>query len=178
MKTLAILILFCTSSYGADITITTNNTSDITTKTSERRDRDGKPDLRVETVYRGKTKVLRVMSHRNSQGVMAVTRMYLVGGKCAMAETDEDGDGTFESVTVFDPGTDDFEIFRRQPDGSVKPASTQTVEATKKQKAVVDESMNKLLQRPNMSDKELSDLLQENRQKISDIEKEKKDDKK
>jgi hypothetical protein len=171
MKTLAILILLCVSSYGADI-ITTNTTADITTKISERRDKDGKPDLHVETVYRGKTKVLMIMSHRNKQGVMAVTRNYFVGGKSVLAESDDDGDGFFESVMVFDQVTDDFEMFIRQPDGSVKPISTQTLEATKKQKAVADESGRKLLQKPDMSDKEISDLLQETRQKIENIEKE------
>jgi hypothetical protein len=177
MKTLAILILLCASSYGADIT-TTNITADITTKTFERRDGDGKSSLHIETVYRGKTKVLMIMSQRNKQGVMTVTRNYLVGGKSVLAESDEDGDGFFESVMVFDPATDDFEMFIRKPDGSVKPISTQTLEATKKQTAVVDESLRKLFQKPDMSDKELSNLLEENRQKIESIEKEKKDDKK
>ena len=177
MKALVILILLCVSSYGADI-ITTNTTADITTKIFDRRDGDGKPSLRIETVYRDKTKVLVITSHRNKQGVMTVTRGYMVGGKMVMAESDENGDGAFESVTVFDPATDDFEMFTRQPDGSVKPISTQTLEATKKQAAVAAESIRKLFQKPNMSDKELSDLLEENRQKIESLEKEKQADKK
>jgi len=177
MKTLAILILLCASSYGADIT-TTNITADITTKTFERQDGDGKPSLRIETVYRGKTRVLRITSKRNRQGVMTVTRGYFVGGKMVMAESDENGDGFFESIMTFDPVTDDFEVFIRQPDGAVKPISTQTLEATKKQTAVVDESLRKIFQKPNMSDQELSSLIEENRKKTESIEKEKKDDKK
>jgi hypothetical protein len=77
MKALTILILLCVSSYGADI-ITTNTTADITTKIFERRDGDGKPSWRVETVYRGKTKIMVIMSHPDKQGVMTVTRNYLV----------------------------------------------------------------------------------------------------
>jgi hypothetical protein len=95
-----------------------------------------------------------------------------------MAESDENGDGIFESVTVFDPATDDFEMFIRQPDGSVEPISTQTLEATKKQFAVADESVKRLFQKPIMSDRELSNLVEESQQKIESLEKEKKDDKK
>src|SRR5689334_1289560 len=125
MKTLAILILFCSSLYGADIT-TTNVVGDITTKISERSDEDGKPNLRIETVYRGKTKVLQILSRRNKQGTLAiVSRSYLVDGKLHMVESDEDGDGVFESIAVFDPVSDSFEMFTRQPDGTVKPVSTQ-----------------------------------------------------
>jgi hypothetical protein len=177
MKTLTMLILLCVSAYGADIT-TTNITADITTKTFERQGGDGKPDLRIETVYRGKTKVLVITSKRNKQGVMTVTRGYLVGGKMVMAESDKNGDGFFESVVTFDPVTADFEVFIRQPDGSVKPISTQTLEATKKQTEVIDESLRNIFQKPNMSDQELSRLIEENRKKIESMEKEKKDDKK
>jgi hypothetical protein len=177
MKALTILILLCVSSYGADI-ITTNTTADITTKIFERTDGDGKPSWHIETVYRGKTKVLMITSHRNEQGIMTVTRSYFVGGKMVMAENDENGDGMFESVTVFDPATDDFEVFTRKSDGSVKPISTQTLEADKKQAAVIDESVKKLFQEPIMSDMELSNLVMESQQKIKSIEKEKKNDEK
>jgi len=151
MKTLAILILFCTSLYGADTT-TTNIVGDITTKTSERSGKDGKPDVRIETVYRGKTKVLQILSRRNKQGALAVvSRSYLIDGKLHMIESDENGDGFFESVAVFDPVTDDFEMFTRQVDGSVKPVSTEALEAIKKKKVAADESLGKLLH--DMSDK-------------------------
>jgi hypothetical protein len=151
MKTFAILILFCTSLYGADIT-TTNIVGDITTKISERTDKDGRPDLRIETVYRGKTRVLRILSRLNKQGTLTVvSRGYLVDGKLHMVESDEDGDGFFESVFVFDPVSNDFEMFIRQSDGSVKPMSTEALEAIKKKSAVAAESMRKLLH--DMSDK-------------------------
>jgi hypothetical protein len=176
MKALTILILLCVSSYGADI-ITTNTTADITTKIFDRRDGDGKP-WHIEMVYRGKTKIMTIRSHPDKQGVMTATRSYTVGGKVVMVESDENGDGVFESVTVFDPATDDFEMFIRQPDGSVKPVSTQTMEATKKQTAVANETIKKLTQKPDMTDKELNSLLEENRQKIESLEKEKKADKK
>jgi hypothetical protein len=126
MKILIILILSCVSLYGSDITTTTNIVGDITTKISERTGKDGKPDLHIEMVYRGKIKVLRIVSRLNKQGTLAVvSRSYLVDGKLEMVESDDDGDGTLESITVFNPDTDNFEMFTRQPDGSVKPVSTQ-----------------------------------------------------
>ena len=52
------------------------------------------------------------------------------------------------------------------------------MEATKKQMAVGSESMRKLIEKPDASDQEISEALQQARQKIQDLEKEKKDDKK
>ena len=145
MKTLLVLILFCTSLYGA-VTTTTNNVGDITTKITERLGEAGKPDFRFETVYRGKTIVLQILSRRNKQGAMAiVSRGYFVDGKHHMDETDEDGDGFFESITVINPVTGDFEKFTRLADGSVKPMSTEALEAIMKKLEVADELLRKLL---------------------------------
>jgi len=178
MKTLAILILLCASAYGAD-TISTNIVGDIATKISERTTKDGKPEVRIETVYRGKRKILQILSRLNKQGTLVViSRSYYAGGDLVMIESDEDGDGVFEGVSLHRPGTDGLEMFTRQPDGSVKPASTQTAEATKKQMAVVNESMRKVIEKDDATDQEISDWLQRTRQKVEDLEKEKKDDKK
>jgi hypothetical protein len=152
MRTFIILILFCASVYGAD-TVTTNIVGDITTKISERSAADGKPEVRIETVYRVKTKVLQIVSHRNKQGALAVvSRAYFASGKLHMVESDDDGDGFFESVMVFDPTTEDFEMFTRQADGSVIPVPTEKLDAIKKKKAAADESLGKLLH--EMSPKE------------------------
>ncbi|MGA3285220.1 MAG: hypothetical protein ABSD57_12295 [Verrucomicrobiota bacterium] len=175
MKTLAILFLLCASVYGAD-TITTNVVGDITTKVLERTAKDGKPEVRIETVYRGKTKILQILSRPNKQGTLAVvSRSYFVGGDLVMIESDEDGDGVFGRISLHNPGTADLEMFKRQPDGSVKPVSTQTLEATKKQMAVVNESMRELIEKKNVTDQEISNSLQQTRQKVQDLEKEKKD---
>jgi hypothetical protein len=174
MKMLIMLILSCASLFGADITTTTNNVGDITTKISERTAADGKPTVRIETLYRGKAKVFQIVSHCNKQGTLAVvSRAYFVSGKLHMVESDDDGDGFFESVMVFDPTTGSFEMFTRQADGSVNPVSTQKLDAIKREKAMADESMEKL--KPDMTDRELGDLLETNRLKIEAIKNEKKD---
>ncbi len=171
MKTLAgILLLISFGCCGQDTSGNTNRVTEID------RDKDGKIDVRIETVYRGNTKVMMIMSHRNRQNVMAVTtRSYLADGKLVMVESDEDADGTLESITVFRPDTDSFEMFTRQADGSVKPVSTQKLDSIKRQKAVADTSMREFFNKPEMTDKEIRALLERNRQKIEAIKKESKD---
>lgn len=117
MKTLvAFLMLVAFGCCGQDTSGFTNKVTEID------RDKDGKIDVRIETVYRGKTKVMMIMSRRNQQGVMAVTsRSFLADGKLVMVESDEDGDGSFEFVTVFRPDAESFEMFTRQSNGTVKP---------------------------------------------------------
>lgn len=171
MKTLvAFLMLVALGCCGQD-------TSGITNKVTEiDRDKDGKTDVRIETLYRGKTKVMMITSRRNQQDVMAVqTRGYLADGKMVMVESDEDGDGTLESVIVFKPNTDTFEMFTRQPDGTVKPVSTQRLDSLTRQSAVASESLRELFDGPEKTAKEIEDLLEKNRQKIKAIKKEKKD---
>jgi hypothetical protein len=95
-----------------------------------------------------------------------------------MSESDKDGDGVFKCISLYRLGTDDLEMFQRQPDGSVKPVSTQTLEATKKQMEVISESAKKLIEKKDLTDQEISDSLQQTRQKVQELEKEKKDDEK
>ena len=169
MKTLAVLILFCVSLVYAEDT-------NITSKVFEKKEQNGEIILRMETTYRGKEKVLMIMSRRNKQGRLAVTsRSYLVCGNLVMTESDEDRDGTFETIAAYSPGTDEIEVFIRQPDGTVKPVSTKTLEAYKKQQAALPEFFNKY--QTNMSNEEFDKLFQETQKKIQDAEKEK-DDKK
>jgi hypothetical protein len=91
-----------------------------------------------------------------------------------MVESDDDGDGTLESIAVFNPDTDNFEMFTRQPDGSVKPVSTQKLDSIKRQTAVANETTRKLFDKPDMTDKEVRDLLETNQLKIEAIKNEKK----
>jgi hypothetical protein len=170
MKTIIALFLLASFSCCAQ------DSSGVTNKVTEiDRDKDGKIDVRIETVYRGKKKVMMIKSSLNQQGKMAITtRSYLVSGKLVTVESDEDGDGTLESLAVFEPQTDGFEMFIRQPDGTVRPVSTQKLDSIKRQKDVADKSMKRLFEEPNMSDKEVQELLEKNRQEIEAIKREKK----
>lgn len=172
MKTLvAFLLLVAFGCCGQDASGITNKVTEID------RDKDGKVDVRIETAYRGKTKVMMTISRRTQQGVMAIqSRSYLADGKLVMVESDEDADGTLESIAVFKPGSGFFEMFTRQADGTVTPVSTQKLDSIKRQKAVADATMQRVFDGPEMTDKELVDLLEQNRQRIEAIKNEVKKD--
>jgi hypothetical protein len=171
MKTLFIIILFCASlTYAAD--------TNITSKVFEKHNKDGSVKFRFETVYRGKAKIMMVRSEPNKDGVMTVTaRSFLVGGDLVMTEADDNRDGIFETIVIYHPGTSDMEAFIRQADGSVKPASSKTLEAYKQQSATVSKFVDTIFTKTNMTDADFEKLVKETQKKISDAEKEN-DDKK
>jgi hypothetical protein len=171
MKTIALLVLFCAASYGADI-MTTNITGDITAVVSEHQDKEGKPRVHRETLYRGKERILQITSRPDKQGKLVVaSRSYFAGGKLVMAETDEDGDGIFEHVSVYGPATNDFELFVKQPDGSVKPESTKYVELIKKEGDVAAGEFLKLVDKPDRTEGDVAKSLNETHQKIRNLQK-------
>jgi hypothetical protein len=145
MKIFIIMVLFSASVCGADtvttninVDITTTNSfttnidGDITTTISELWATDGKPWNRTETVYRGKTKVLEILSSRDKQGKLAVfCRHYFVNGVPQMEENDFNRDGSF-TISLLNTNHHDFEVFVRQPDGSVKPMPTKALDTLKK----------------------------------------------
>ena len=171
MKLFVIFVLFVAVGCRAQ------NTNDITTKVFERdRDKDGKPDVRIETVSRGKTPILRV--HQSTKGgVTGTTRSFMVGGDTVMMEADENGDGFFETIAVYHAAKNDMEVFTRQRDGSVQAVSAQTLEAYKEQHAALTEFWDKAFDKDTDPDK-IGDRIQETQKKIRDAEKEKTDGKK
>jgi hypothetical protein len=115
----------------------TNASRDITTKIEEHKDKDGNPDLRVESTYRGKNKILEVTSRRNKFGRMVVwSRNYILDGNSIATELVSPADGTFSSITVRSPDKHKMEIFKRNEDGSVKPANTAEIDSVNKGKGV------------------------------------------
>src|SRR5687767_9324340 len=116
MKLIAILILFTIVGCKAQ------DTNGITTKVFERdSDKDGKADVRIETISRNKTVIFRIYATVRS-GVTNISRSYFSSGELVMTETDETADGFFERVAVYYPaGTNEMEVFDRRPDGSVRP---------------------------------------------------------
>lgn len=148
----------------------TNIVGEITRKTTEYKGFDRKPDMSLETLYRGKAEILQVVSRRNKEGKMVVwSRTFSVDGKSVATESDEDGDGVFESVILHSPDTDDIKIFKRNADGTVTPASTAEIESVKKTTAAALEPLGKLSDHPEMSDVEFGRSIEESRQKIQEI---------
>jgi hypothetical protein len=156
------------------IACSAQETNDITRKILESdRDKDGKPDLRVESVFRGTQRAMVVWSKANSQGVWSVTsRAYYAGGHMVAVESDEDGDGFFEMLATFRLDTEDMEVFTRQRDGSVQPVSAQTLAAFKKQNVAISEFWDKAFSKDADPDK-LEDAIRKTQKRIRDAEKEK-----
>lgn len=173
MRVLAIILLFVATGCHAQ------DTNGITSKVFEHdSDKAGKPDLRVETVYRDGTKVMLIWSKPDGQGVLKVTsRSYFAGGDMVTTESDEDRDGVFETIAVYRAGTTAMEVFTRQQDGSVAPVSRQTLAAYKKQNAAISTFWEKALGEGADVDKAM-EMLTETQQKIQAAEKEKTDGKK
>jgi hypothetical protein len=161
MKVLAIILLFVATGCHAQ------DTNGITSKVFERdSDKDGKPDLRVETVYRDGTKVMLVWSKPDAQGVLKVTsRSYFAGGDMVATESDEDRDGLFETVAVYRAGTTDIEVFTRQLDGAVTPVSGRKLAAYKKQNAAIVDFFDQAFDKDTDTDKGM-ELMEQAQRKI------------
>lgn len=132
---IAILMFVAFGSYAED-------TSDITNKVVETKDKDGKVISRDETTYRGKTAVMEVHSSLNKHGVLVVDySSYSGGGDLFMVEYKGDKNtnggfmlirpslniGTNQALLGTNQILHEIEMFNRQPDGSVKPVDTQTL---------------------------------------------------
>jgi gas vesicle protein len=172
MRALVIILLFvAVGCYAGD-------TLDITSKVFEKKDKDGKITFRMVTTYRGKAKVMMEIFRPNVQGVLAISaRSYLAGGNLVTTESDEHKSGKLDTVAVYHPGTDDMEVFTRQADGSVKPASTQTLRAYKKQNAAISDFIGTIWTNTNTNDEEILERIQATQKKIQDAQKQKTDGK-
>ncbi len=155
----------------------TQNTNDVTRKVFERdRDKGGKRDFRVESIFRGKERVMVVWSKPNAKGVWSVTsRAYYVGGDMVAVESDEDGDGFFETLATYRSGTEEMEVFTRQRDGTVQPVSAKALAAFKKQSAAISEFFDKEFSNDADPDK-LEDSIRETQKKLQDAERERRDE--
>jgi hypothetical protein len=141
MKSSAIVIAITTASAMA------LNASDITREVAERdRDKDGKPDFRVESYSRDGQRLMTVYSRWTAQGTWVVTsRAFHAGGAIVATESDKDQDGVFESLVVNHAGTDEMEGFSRQRDGSVQPQPRQALDASRKRKAAISDLVDKAI---------------------------------
>ncbi len=75
----------------------------------------------LERTYRGDNLVL---THFSNGVNNAEARMFYFEGREAFGESDEDGDGFFETLTVYGETMSEFDMFTRNSDGSVAPVST------------------------------------------------------
>ena len=170
MKLCAIIFLIMSAGcYAGDA-------RDTTSKVFERTNSNGTITFRLVTTYRGKQKVMMETFRTNAQGSLVISsRSFLAGGKLVMTESDEHKTGRLDTIAVYGPSADSMEVFTREPDGSVKPVSTQTLSAYKQQRAAVADFFSTMP--TNASDAEISERIQATQQKIRDAQEHKTDDK-
>ena len=130
------------------------------------RDKDGKPDVRMEVISRDGVKQMMVMSRADESGAWKVTaRSFYVGPHMAVTESDEDSDGFFEMVAVYREDPEDVNAFVRERDGSVRPAEVKVVDALLKQNAVLTEFWSK----PERDSEKMEAAIKGLRKKIKEI---------
>jgi hypothetical protein len=92
--------------------------------------------VRIDTTYRGEDRILMVMSYSN-----VTTRTFCLHGKPMYVESDEDGDGFFETFVISGETMEDFEQFKRKPDGTIEPISKEEYLDLKKKTQEATERM-------------------------------------
>ena len=123
----AALVLAC-----SDVTAAEDDA--LTTTTRDLRQSEGKPQVRYETVLRGKTRIMLTRLERDDSGAFVPRgRVYYVGRSRVMTEADEDRDGFFETMLVYQQvdGEERVEGFIRSPDGSVRPMDADALQKVK-----------------------------------------------
>jgi hypothetical protein len=90
----------------------------------------------LERTYRGDELVL---THFSNGVNRTQARTFYCAGRETAAESDEDGDGFFETLTVFGKTMSEFEMFTRKSDGSLVPVSTAAL--TNQMRNVEEENM-------------------------------------
>jgi hypothetical protein len=124
MKIVLVILLF------AAIDCFANETNNVTSAAHEWKDKDGKFVGSYEEFFRGKDKIMMTTSSANSQGQVVVrSRSYFLHGEMMMTELAVRRDDKLDTILIYHPGTEDFEVFRRKSDGSVIPASTELLRA-------------------------------------------------
>ena len=105
----------------------------------EKRDKDGQVYAAIDTVYRGKERILDTVRYTRAHGAYAAGggwRIYRVGGQPAMLEDEKTANG---KVTVRLYGKSDdleiFEVFERGTNGSVEAVSSEELAKLKVQAA-------------------------------------------
>ena len=173
MKIAVILIISCLTSYGAD-----QKSSDTPEATSEVFDKDlphGEGHVHAQRFYRGKTRIL-MIDQKTVAGLTKTSRVFILGD-VTVYESEDDGDGRFKSVVLYNEKTKQLEGFVGKRDGSAVPFDAKPIAATKEQFEAMSSFWSETLGKGVSTDKflEAAKALQE---KLKESEKRKSQDQK
>lgn len=108
-------------------------------------------NMTIKKFYRGPDII---MQETDIDGVK--TKSYSINRKCVFIESDEDKNGFFEIFSIFDPDTDEFEIFNREKDGSVRPMESKKLLEIRQKSQEAYQAMEDIIQ------KEIDELINNN----------------
>jgi hypothetical protein len=118
---LAVAASLCLAGNLSDESIN-GHASELKREHEDKRDKDGQVVAHIDTVYRGKERILSTITlTKKSKYGLRVARAYYAGGKEVLDELEYDN-GRPQTIRLF---KDDvlYEEFQRRPDGSVEPVS-------------------------------------------------------
>ncbi len=108
------------------------------------KDQDGVNEIKLIRTFRdGKEVKAEVINSKNPANSF---RAFYVNGEYVMKETDEDSDGFFETLILYDTKTDNIEVFKRSKDGQLTPATRTEVSSKKKILKGIKEYFDKRLE--------------------------------
>jgi hypothetical protein len=113
---------------AACATICQAQDADITTKSLVVPGKNGRPDHRWDSTYRGSKCIMRVLSEKRASGEFVPYERGLQVGHAIFVESDEDRDGFFETLCISedtDHGRVFVEAFQRARDGTIHPVSAE-----------------------------------------------------
>ncbi len=171
MKIGAIFILLCSLAYAADEK--TSGIPEATRQVVGRELPNGRGHIHDEVFYRGKARIMQ-FDQKTVAGQTKTWRLFLLGD-VTVYETEDDGDGRFHSVILFNDKTKQIEGFVGKRDGTAVPFDTKTLAATKEQFDAWSSFWDETLGKGASTDKflEAAKALQE---KLRDSEKKKAQD--
>ncbi|HMO41463.1 MAG TPA: hypothetical protein PKE26_16310 [Kiritimatiellia bacterium] len=93
------------------------------------------------TVFRGTKKLLSILNRTSN----TTARSLILNGDARYIESDEDGDGFFESIMLPGRDMDEFEAFTRLKDGSIVPLTSKDYSEMKSKATEATKTLNKAL---------------------------------
>lgn len=96
-------------------------------------------DFSMKKTYRGEQRILAEMTNRGKKSRLYVLNEFTVG------ESDEDGDGFFETVMIMDDSTGEFEQYIKEKDGSVRPLESEKLLELYQKKYEADMLLQKMI---------------------------------
>jgi len=173
VKTNVIFLLLCTLFYGNESK--GSDAPEVTSKVFEKDLHGGKVHVHMETFYREKMPILRIW-RQTEAGITKITRSYQVGD-IEVIESDDKGDGTFETLILFNMKTKEMEAYLRKPDGSAIPVTEKTLAATKEQFEAIETFWNETLGK-GVGTEKFRDAGKELKRKLKEAEEQKHKDSK